>query len=68
MILKLKGKEIKKLFLIKKNSFLTFIQKNKMEEKKAEENTKWKDNYSDFFDLGRRFLAVTFGALGGDSR
>ena len=45
-----------------------FYPKKKMEEKKVEENTKWKDNYSDFFDLGRRFLAVTFGALGGDSR
>jgi hypothetical protein len=68
LILKLKGKEIKKLFLIKKNSFLTFIQKNKMEEKKVEENTKWKNNYSDFFDLDHGFLAVPFGALGGDSR
>jgi len=39
-----------------------------MEEKKVEKKTKWKDNYSDFFDLGRRFLDVRFGAVGGDSR
>ena len=46
---------------------MTFIQK-KVEEKKVEENTKWKHNYNDFFDLRRRFLAVSFEGVGGDSR